>query len=322
MGKNWTAGLTRMRAAAACALLAACSGADPDPRAIARRLAPSPVPRADTVAPVTATFAAWDATSGPHPAPVAETQRASLSPPAGLPPPRLAVGPHAQGALQPRAIAALATAAGAALRIERASDRDAVERLLQGDAELALVTGKLSPSDQRAGLQQTLVGVELWALAVPGDAPPRSLSAGQVRKVLNGELRAWTDVGHSGGPIVVLVPSDPITATRAAKALIHGDPFGETCVPVTDSDLAARLREPGTLAVVRAAAPLPPDVRLLSIDWNAPTSDTFAYGTYPYGHAVSLVTFGAPSDAARALLEHARCPAGSQVLGRTLVLPR
>jgi hypothetical protein len=331
MGKNETVPARARGAAPACLVavttLAACSGTDPDPRAVARALgaaapvaaaAAGPVPlRVD--APGVAAVAPWSPPAAPLVEPAPRAGRALQEEP---PRPSLAIGRCANGALDAEARAALAAVArGAPEPPARGNDRDAVERLLQGQAQLALVTGKLSERDQRAGLQQTRLGVELFALAVAADVPVRSLTAAQVRKVLTGEVRSWRELGQPGGALAVLVPADAARAERAAKVLIPGDPFAASCVAVADAEVAARLRDPGALAVVRVADAPREHVRLLAIDWSAPGGDTFAYGTYPFGLAVSLVTAGEPAGDALALLQLARSPHGRALLARTLVLP-
>ncbi len=307
---------------AALAGLAGCGGTEPDPTAIARSLAPRAAAAPVGPAPVSALVASWNP-DAVAPAPLGEARAAgSIARPATPPRARLAIGPQAEGALEPSAGAALAQAADCELAaFERGNDRDALERLIQGQAELAVVATRLSPRDQRGGLQQTRLGVELFAVAVAADRTPRSLTAAQLRKVLTGELRSWNELGHDGGTITVLVPADTARAERAAKALIPGDPFAAHAVAVADAELPARLQQPGALAVVRVADAPRDHVRLLAIDWSVPSHDTFAFGTYPFGLAVSLVTAGEPAGSALAALQFTRSRDGRALLARTLLLP-
>lgn len=70
-------------------------------------------------------------------------------------------------------------------------DRDAVELMMVGRADFALLGGSLSAREQHAGLRQTRIGLELFALAVSPDFPARSLTHTQVRQVLSGEVVDW-----------------------------------------------------------------------------------------------------------------------------------
>lgn len=181
------------------------------------------------------------------------------------------------------------------------TDRDAIELLTLGRTDFALIGQPLSQRDQHTGLCQTLLGAEVYALAVHPRMPLRSLGRDQVRRLLTGDLRDWSELGLVPGSIAVAVPADDDLLERAARALIPGDPIHKRAVRVDGErgvyDLL--LREPGTIGLVRAAtAALDPTVRLLAIDQIRPGIDTFRYGTYPYGTGLWLATPGLPRGAA------------------------
>jgi phosphate transport system substrate-binding protein len=202
------------------------------------------------------------------------------------------------------------------------TERQAVELVLAGHAQCALLRGGLSARDVRAGLRQTQVGVELFALAVTSDFPAQSLSRTQMRQVLTGSVTQWSQVGIDAGPITVAVPADRRIAERAASRLIPGDTFGAEAVQTVDEDdLAQRLRHRGTIGVVRATVRQPAGLRLLSVDWSPPTAAAHANGNYPYAIPVHLVTPGQPTGRALEFLQYLQSPAGRDLLGRTLLLP-
>jgi hypothetical protein len=304
------------------AAAAGCTGEASDPRAIARELASvERAPVADN-APrlLSASFAASPAPAQ-SPAPLAEPARHVHAFPSAA---AVAVGNEAARMLPPALWPAFA-ASGArfALAQEPCSDRDAVEWMMLGRAELAVISGQLSRSDARSGLRETRLGVELFGLVVPAESPVRSLTHRQVRQLLTGEVTSWRQLGVAGGDLLAVVPSDPALAARAAKALIPGDPFAKCCLPVASDQhvVDQLLRNPGAVGVVRVtAAPRDAGTRWLQIDWTTPSADAFSYGTYPFGLPLTMVTAGAPGATAAALAAFVRTPAGRELLAGDLCL--
>lgn len=200
-------------------------------------------------------------------------------------------------------------------------DRDAVEMMMVGRADFALLSGSLSAREQHAGLRQTRIGLELFALAVSPNFPVGSLSHTQVRQVLSGQVRDWQQLGYDAGPIVTVIPADRAIAERAARALILGDDFAPGAVRVASERHVADqiLRNPGAIGVVRVTnRPLESGQKLLQIDWTPATPEAFGYGTYPYGVPVHMVTSGQPDDTASSFLQFAQSEDGRELLGRTL----
>jgi ABC-type phosphate transport system substrate-binding protein len=202
-------------------------------------------------------------------------------------------------------------------------DRDAAELMMVGRADFALLSGSLSAREQHAGLRQTRIGVELFALAVSPDFPARSLTNTQVRQVLTGQITDWQQLGYDAGPVVTVIPAERALAERAARALILGDDFAAGAVRVSsDRHVADQiLRNPGAIGVVRVTdRPLESGQKLLQIDWTPATPEAFGYSTYPYGIPVHMVTSGQPGDTALSFLQFAQSDDGRELLGRTLCL--
>lgn len=314
-------GIRLARSLLLAAFAAACStGSEPDPSEVRRDLAlGSEWPSDGLVLPATADLGCLPAA----PAPMAEVvmRRDSIARDSLV----VAVGRNAAHCFDSTAERALAAAFpdwhGSFVA---STDRDAVERLLVGSADLALLGGSLSVAEQNAGLRQTRIGLELFALAVALDFPARSLSRAQVRQVLNGEVTDWQQLGYDAGPVVAVVPAERSLAERAARALVGADDFAAAAVRVGSERHVADqlLRNRGAIGVVRVTGqPVEAGQRLLQIDWTPPSPEAFAYGTYPYGVPVHMVTPGQPSALALRFAQFARSEDGRELLGRTLALP-
>lgn len=203
-------------------------------------------------------------------------------------------------------------------------DRDAVELRLVNRVDMALLGGSLSPRERRAGLRQTRIALELFALAVAADFPLQSVSSSQMRQLLTGTVHDWQQLGCNRGAVVVVIPSHGPLASRAARKMILGDNFTANAVrSSSDRHVADQiLRNPGAIAVVRVKTTPTMGMKLLQIDWTPPTPEAFGYGTYPYGMPLQVVTSGKPDAVVQRFLEYAASQDGRELLGRSLLLPR
>lgn len=313
-----------------CAVAAGCaSGDDPDPRAIAAALQANrgAEPALDGPQLVTASVAVA-AAEGPTglaaPAPVGETMGRQAQLEAPTLEAAIVVGFQAQHVLDRTATADfLATLVGVTAKPASTTDREAVEHLMLGRADFGVIGGALSMREQQAGVRQTRIGAELFAVSVPPTSGLRSLTHHQVRQIFSGQVTDWSQLGLDGGPITALVPSDRQLAERAAKALIPGDGFAANCVKVaSEKHLVAELmQKPGAIGVLRVTdQPREGGQKLLMIDWCQPTIEAFGYGTYPFGIPVHVITSGQPSGIGQQFLDFARSERGRATLGRTLSL--
>ncbi|HEU4418266.1 MAG TPA: substrate-binding domain-containing protein [Planctomycetota bacterium] len=303
----------------------ACSDSDPDPRVIAAAIDAERQTRPDWQQPVPEVSAPGGADSNaspPPPVPTAETQVREDVP--ELPKTIIALGVDAAHVVDPTVRRAIAQACPElAAKYAPCSDRDAVEVLMVGRADFGVIGGPLSPREVDAGLGQTRIGIELFALAVDQDLAARSLSRAQVRQVLTGEVTRWEQLGLEGGDITIFAPADRHVAQRAARALMPGDNFPATARRVDSArEMASNiLVVSGAIGIVHVLdQPLAAGLKLLQIDWIDATAESFAGDTYPFGQAVHLVTSGPPTGASLRFLEYARSDAGRSLLQRTLLV--
>lgn len=297
------------------------TGADVDPAVIHRRLlGEQPVVLASWQPAEPAYGELVPCCATPAPAPVAETARSST--PTG-PTLAVAMGRLADTSLArelPEAFAAYAAATSS--QFSTTSDRQAIEQVAHAQCDVALVGTNLTERDRLAGLEATEVGLELFAVVVPASSPVRSLTARQVRAVLAGETRVWSDLGYDLGPIRLVAPQESGLRERAARALCRGDNL-DAMAEVTTSDATTAERVGSSsngVGVVRMRdEPLDSKSRYLQIDWTEPGADQFASGRYPFGARLLMVTQGAPQAGALTLGTFLRSKSGREVLSRHLL---
>lgn len=312
--------------AAICGMVAfgvatgAHSAKHPDPNAVARSLDRTMSAPVDA-APLEPLCADWIAPVAPPAlaAPLGEVRLPDAKPANGA---CFVIGKGASLALDAESLNTLAGNCGAQpIGNAELSDRDAVLSVQQGRAEFAVVAGPLAAHERKAGVHETPLAVELFAIACSAHTPLQSLSKSQMRKILTGELTDWNQLGCGAGPIAVYVPSERGLVDRAALAMIPGDPFATRCVALAENELATALAQPNALGVVRVGrGPLPANVKALAIDWSPATIEAFRGGSYRYGATVSLATLGAPGGAAACFLAASRSHDGAAALARAAML--
>ncbi|MBL8750726.1 MAG: substrate-binding domain-containing protein [Planctomycetes bacterium] len=201
------------------------------------------------------------------------------------------------------------------------TDRDVVDSLLAGQVDFGVIGGQLSMREQQAGLRQTRVGLEIYALAVAPDSPLRSLTPQQVRQVFTGQVTEWARLGLPGGRIVPVVPADAKLAERAARAMIPGDDFAASATRVgTDRHVADQtLQNPGAIGIVRITdVEIEPGLKLVPVDWIPPSFDAAAAGAYPFAMPVHFVSAGVPNGDAAQFAAFVQSDSCRERLGRSM----
>lgn len=313
-------------ALAGIALLAtACDfGETPDPRKLAITNPPPVVePRAVVIEPATCELVDY---ASPPPAPMAESARLTRKPGANIEELVVAIGRQAQPSFDDRLRAAYeGSLTNQTVRTVQSSDREVVELLMSGRADFGLIGGTLSQREIQAGMRQTQLGVELFALSVSPLSSVRSLSPSQIRQIFTGQVTDWQQLGFDGGKIVPVVPSDKMLAHRAERTLMPGDAFASTCIRVRSERHVADqlLQHKGAIGIVRVTdGRREAGQKLIQIDWTPPTAAAFGYGTYTFGIPLQLVTSGMPGRRSETFREFAASQNGRALLGRTLTFAR
>ena len=178
------------------------------------------------------------------------------------------------------------------VQFRRESDRGAIERVLLGEADVALVAVALSAHERDRGLHERVVAQHAWVLAVAAEQTLRSVTRGQARDLLNGTVTTFATLGGPLGDIRLVVPGTGAAHDHAATTLIPGDRFAGTALRAkTIGDAVEELgRYRTTLAVLPFAVASQRRLRVLAID-TAPAAapDGSVHPQYPFQTSVRLV---------------------------------
>ncbi|MCC6671230.1 MAG: hypothetical protein IT458_09220 [Planctomycetes bacterium] len=211
-----------------------------------------------------------------------------------------ALAPHLRVALSPRAAAMLPDTLATVLEpelpelrlaVEIDSDRAAIERVILGRADTALVVAELTPFEVQNGLRERTIAERVLVLVPHPRLSVRTLTARQVRELLTGSLDTWTSLGGGDARVRILVSRGALPPTQHSLPFLLGDRLTNAAVLLPDDRAClADLRTPGDLAVVALdALEAHAELRPLAIDGVIPHLATYQRGEYPYGFTLRLV---------------------------------
>lgn len=258
----------------------------------------------------------------PPPAPMAESRPIQDLGPRTLV--RLAVGWEAREFFDPLWEAAVEAALPHVdVMVAVAGNRDALDQLRQERVDLAGIHGELSWREREAGLVDHPLGRERFVLVVQESHQPWELGLEQARSVLTGNVHDWRELGGGAQPLRLVIPAEQGILSRAASALVPGDPMAEGCVRVADEAavLETVRNEPGSIGLVRAPALTgATGVKAVRVEGLDLSTARMQAGSCRFGERVLLVTGGSASPATHDVSTYLTSPAGKALFARALVV--
>lgn len=209
------------------------------------------------------------------------------------------------------------------LRIEGGENTDsgAIELVLMGKVQLAVVARPVSDNERKSGVQEHVLGWHVPVLVVHMNNPLRSLSRIELREVLAGKIQSWARLGGPLAKINLLAPPQGAESDHFAALMMPGDRVAKTATTVTSvrDRLAMVASDPNAVTFASLVdAQRRTDVRTLAITMVAPSANALAQGRYPVGCAVRLV-WKKRDERIEGLLGETRCePWLSRVAPRLL----
>ncbi len=206
---------------------------------------------------------------------------------------------------------------GAAVNVDAVGANQAIQALINGDADLAAISRPLTENERAQGLSAVDVNRIKIAMIVGEDNPfSKSLTTEQFAKIFRGEITDWSEVGGPSGAIR-LVDRPDTSDTRLALApypVFQAAEFatGSSASQLnTDStkDIAKELGADGISYGLISEVEDLAGVRILSMHKTLPTDPR-----YPFSQPFSFVYKGEPSPAVAAFLGYAAGEPGQSAL--------
>ncbi|MBO9716383.1 MAG: substrate-binding domain-containing protein [Pseudoxanthomonas sp.] len=150
--------------------------------------------------------------------------------------------------------------------------------LVRGDAELAMLARQPDPRERDDGWQlgdlsspeqEYVLALNGAAVVVNKDNPLRRIDVAQLRALLAGEVRDWSQLGGRGGPVRVQLGPERGGLEDFVRERITAGRTPHPATLVRNGDLRAAARavahDPSALAIVELTTPLPAGVRAVAV---------------------------------------------------------
>jgi phosphate transport system substrate-binding protein len=228
---------------------------------------------------------------------------------------------------------------GATVQVGGGGSSDGITKLTAGAIAVAMASRQLKDAELAEGLVGTVIGIDGICIAVHKDNPVAGLTTENVHQIFTGAITDWSAVGGKAGAIVLLSTNEKHATNEAAAEHFQlqlkgddttqtvgftakgGNSTGGTAQRVnSNKDVAARITTmPNAIAflsigVVEQFAGKGVPLKALALDGASPASDSVKAGTWVIKRPLLLVTKGAPTGAAKDLIDHVLSPAGQALV--------
>lgn len=200
----------------------------------------------------------------------------------------------------------MAQNAEATIVIRAADSEPGLKSLLDGTADIAMVSGDIpAEMEKRAkalGLTLEVQAVALDAIVpvVHPTNPLSSLSMDQLAAIYSGSTTDWADLGGKEHDIAVLVlPAISGTASGWKHAVLADRIQTAKAEPLALKALKAKVAATPDAIGYMGLSAVDGTVKPVAVDGIAATANTIRAGSYPVRRQLSLVTSSASSAAAR-----------------------
>jgi phosphate transport system substrate-binding protein len=199
-----------------------------------------------------------------------------------------------------------------------------VTSIAEGKADVAMASREITP-DEKAKygdkFQETLVGYDGIAICVSKtiyDAGVTALTREQVRKIYQGQIKNWKDVGGPNEAIYVISREQGSGTRDTFLEDIFGSNKAETPGVSTYSSSNSEIKTAITgsdkaIGYLGYSYAQGGNLKPLKLDGVLLTPETAKDRTYPLARRLYLDTFGDPKPGARAFMEFVKGPQGQKI---------
>lgn len=210
-------------------------------------------------------------------------------------------------------IAGLQAGQREAIGLQLGSSASGFTALLRGSADFAMSAKRITPAeaerlvslgDMTSPASEHVIGIQGVAAVVSQGNRVASLSVPQLRAMLSGQIKDWSEVGESAAPVhVYVVDSRGVTADVPHDVLVQHEtlPAGvATALPTEQAVISAVAGDRGGIGFVAYGNTEPARVLPVSDSVSTPitpTSITISTESYPLTRRLYLYTAAKPGNA-------------------------
>ncbi|MDP3429798.1 MAG: substrate-binding domain-containing protein, partial [Desulfomicrobium sp.] len=203
---------------------------------------------------------------------------------------------------------------------EMARPAEVVDAVGKGERAYGLINRNLNDKDKETypDLQAHLFAKDGIVVAVNAKNPVTSITAEQLKLIMQGKITNWAELGGKRGVITMMTLRDKRDPARGAF---------EKYVLGKEKAAVGKVREVGSLRNMRDEIELDDSamgyllmsgagkkVRTLEIDGHAPKKDGVKDGTYPMAVSFNIITNGDPSPGMQKFMDFMYSPEGGKLV--------
>jgi phosphate transport system substrate-binding protein len=205
---------------------------------------------------------------------------------------------------------------GVVVEVEGGGSRLGIARVAEGGITIGTSDINAPPEAHLEDHKIAVVGFAAMANSGPFNASITSITMDQLRGVLSGRIKNWSELGGTSQPIV-FVNRAKNSGTRGAvgAVVLGGDNFGPAAEEQESSALVqTSLREKVGAFSYLALSYRHDALRVFAIDGVEPTPDAIEKGTYPIWSYEHMFTATPATEGARAFIDFFLSPPIQQAL--------
>jgi phosphate transport system substrate-binding protein len=181
-----------------------------------------------------------------------------------------------------------------------------IETVSAGSSDIGTSSRDLKDEEESLGLVDTPIAYDAIAVIVNPDNPVGSLTSEQIRRIFDGTITNWNEVGGDDRPIG-LVNRDEASGTREAffKIIMQNTPFDRTAVvlPGTGQVRSVVAESPGAIGYISSGF-VSDEVKVLAVDGVVPSEEAILRGEYPVQRRLHFFTVGQPDGLAAEFIDY------------------
>ncbi len=205
---------------------------------------------------------------------------------------------------------------GVVVEVEGGGSRLGISRVVEGGITIGTSDIQAPPDAHLADHRIAVVGFAAMANSGPFNASITSITMDQLRGVLSGRIKNWSELGGTNQPIL-FVNRAKNSGTRGAvgAVVLGGDNFGPAAEEQESSALVqTSLREKVGAFSYLALSYRHDALKVFAIDGVEPTPEAIEKGTYPIWSYEHMFTPTPASEGARSFIDFFLSPEIQQTL--------
>lgn len=196
----------------------------------------------------------------------------------------------------------------------------AIERLMNGFADIASTAQRLTPLQVESGYVETPCWRDPLAIIVNAECPVTGITEKQLQDVFAGKITNWKELGGQDKAILVIVAGEQTAAFKNFSRDVMGGIPIKADVVTTKSTMVIEItrRMPCSISFTSqgAARLITHGLKKLKINGIAVED-----AGYPYFQDFSFVTPGVPSGAAKQFIEFCLSTDGKEIIRKKGMIP-